>query len=68
MTYLTKRLQKIVRKHGGRDLMIKKFGKGKGEDTNLQVELESNLNTVETRLALALEKNDHMVMDLVLLN
>ena len=39
------------------DLMIEKSDKKKGEATNQQAELESNLNTVLTR-QLSLEKND----------
>ena len=49
------------------DLMIEKYGKRKGEATNLQAELESNLNITENRLALALERNDQMERDLVCL-
>ncbi|KAH0751737.1 hypothetical protein KY285_004885 [Solanum tuberosum] len=48
-------------------IMIEKSGKRKGEDTSLQTELEASLNTTETRLALALERNDQMEKDLVLL-
>ncbi|KAH0682508.1 hypothetical protein KY290_023330 [Solanum tuberosum] len=46
-------------------IMNEKSGKRKGEATNLQIELEANLNTAETRLALALERNDQMERDLV---
>ena len=47
------------------DLMIEKSCKRKGEATNLQAELERNLNTAITRLALALERNDKIERDLV---
>lgn len=47
------------------DLMIEKSSKRKGEATNLQGELESNLNTTETRLALALERDVQMERDLI---
>jgi len=46
-------------------IMIEKSGKRKGKATSLQAELEANLNTAETRLALALERNDQMERDLV---
>ena len=46
-------------------LMNEKSGKRKGEATRLQIELEASLNTVETRLTLALERNDQMERDLV---
>lgn len=45
--------------------MIDKFGKSKEEATHLQVELENNLNTAKTILALGLEGNDQMERDLV---
>ncbi|KAH0691226.1 hypothetical protein KY289_018584 [Solanum tuberosum] len=49
-------------------IMIEKSGKKKGEATSLQTELEVSLNTIETRLAIALERNyDPMKRDLVLL-
>ncbi|XP_015087062.1 uncharacterized protein LOC107030207 [Solanum pennellii] len=47
------------------DFMIEKSRKRKGEAINLQAELESNLNTDETRLSLALERNDQMERELV---
>lgn len=43
--------------------MIEKTGKKKGEATNLQAELESNLNKAQTRPALDLERNDKMERD-----
>ncbi|KAK4713349.1 hypothetical protein R3W88_019256 [Solanum pinnatisectum] len=46
-------------------MMSEKFGKGKGEASSLQMELEASLNTAETKLALALEGNDQMERDLV---
>ncbi|KAH0632619.1 hypothetical protein KY284_035405 [Solanum tuberosum] len=46
-------------------LMNVKSGKRKGEATSLQIKLEASLNTAETRLALALERNDQMERDLV---
>ncbi|XP_049360750.1 uncharacterized protein LOC125825454 [Solanum verrucosum] len=45
-------------------LMIEKSGKRKGEVTSLQAELEASLNMAESRLALALERNDHMERDM----
>lgn len=45
--------------------MIDKFGKSKEEATHLQAELENNLNTAKTILALGLEGNDQMERDLV---
>ena len=47
------------------DLMIDKSGKRRGEGTNVKAELESNLNTAETRLAFAQERNNQMERDLV---
>ena len=40
------------------DLLIFKSGKTNGEATNLQVQLENNLNTIENRLYLDLERNN----------
>ncbi|KAH0633286.1 hypothetical protein KY284_036072 [Solanum tuberosum] len=48
-------------------LMNEKYRKSKGEVTSLQAELEASLNSVETRLSLALERNDQMERDLVCL-
>ncbi|XP_015054944.1 uncharacterized protein LOC107001389 [Solanum pennellii] len=47
-----------------RDKMGEKM-KRKGESTSLQIELEENLKTTETKLALALERNDSLERDLV---
>ncbi|KAH0689265.1 hypothetical protein KY289_016623 [Solanum tuberosum] len=48
------------------NLMMKKLKKrGKGEASSLQIELENSLNTAETKLALALERNDQLERDLV---
>ena len=47
------------------DIMIAKSRKRKGEFTSLQAELEENLKTVETQLALALERNNHLQRNLV---
>ncbi|KAH0633623.1 hypothetical protein KY284_036409 [Solanum tuberosum] len=46
-------------------LMIEKSRKRKGEATSLQVELEASLNTAESILALALERNYQMEKDMV---
>lgn len=47
--------------------MIEKSGKRKGELTSLQTEVEVSLNTVETRLSLALERNYQLEKDMFLL-
>ena len=47
------------------DLMIEKSGKRKGESTSLQIEVEENLKTIETKIALALERNSNLERDLV---
>ena len=44
---------------------MRNLGKERGSFTILQAELEANLNTVETRLTLALERNDHLERDMV---
>lgn len=43
--------------------MIEKYGE-KMETTNMQAELQNNLNIIEARLSLALERNDQMERDL----
>ena len=47
------------------DLTIEKSGKKQGESSSLQVELEENLKTTKTKLALALERNNHLDRGLV---
>ncbi|KAH0648271.1 hypothetical protein KY285_033519 [Solanum tuberosum] len=46
-------------------MLSKKCGSGKGEANNLQIELETSLNTAETKLAMALERNNQLERDLV---
>ncbi|KAH0665359.1 hypothetical protein KY285_026565 [Solanum tuberosum] len=46
-------------------MLSEKCGRGKGEAINLQIEQETSLNTDETKLALALERNDQIERDLV---
>ena len=46
-------------------MLKEKFGKGKGEASSLQMELEASLNTAETKLAMALERNNQLERDLV---
>lgn len=43
--------------------MIEKYGE-KMETSNMQAELQNNLNIIEARLSLALERNDQMERDL----
>lgn len=43
--------------------MIEKYGENM-ETTNMQAELQNNLNIIEARLSLALERNDQMERDL----
>ena len=44
---------------------MRNLGKERGSFTSLQAELEANFITIETRLALALERNDHLERDMV---
>ena len=37
-------------------MLSEKCGRGKGEASSLQIELETSLNTAETKLAMALER------------
>ena len=46
------------------DIMIDKLGKRKGESTSLQIKLEENQKTSETKIALALERNSNLERDL----
>ncbi|KAH0771660.1 hypothetical protein KY290_015641 [Solanum tuberosum] len=45
-------------------MLSEKSGKGNEEASSLQLELEASMNTVETILALALERNDQMETDM----
>ena len=44
---------------------MRNLGKERGSFTSLQAELEANINTVETRLTLSLERSDHLERDMV---
>ncbi|KAH0633062.1 hypothetical protein KY284_035848 [Solanum tuberosum] len=46
-------------------MLSEKCGRGKGEASNLQIDLETSLNTAETKLAMALERNHKLDRDLV---
>ncbi|KAH0717127.1 hypothetical protein KY285_013158 [Solanum tuberosum] len=46
-------------------MLSKKCGRGNGEASSLQIDLEISLNTAETKLLVALEKNNQLERDLV---
>ena len=46
-------------------MLSEKSGKGKEEASSMQTELEASLNTAETKLAMALERNNQLERDLV---
>ncbi|KAH0765257.1 hypothetical protein KY285_001128 [Solanum tuberosum] len=46
-------------------MLSEKCGSGKGEASSLQIELETSLNIAETKLAMALERNNQLERDLV---
>ncbi|KAH0717452.1 hypothetical protein KY285_013483 [Solanum tuberosum] len=46
-------------------MLSEKCGRGKGKASGLQIDLETSLNIAETKLAMALERNNQLEKDLV---